>query len=696
MGRELGRISGPLLAENLLRNGNDLAFDTSALYLNVNNRFVGLGTNTPVRTLEINGLTWTDNLIVDTQWDIGNTLEFNSNTILNYNGTITISPNQSTNPSIIVPGIKTDNIQFKTNILSSFASSDINLNPTGATTQFNSDVLVNGSLHSTGDITFDGNVTFGNEQSDFINLVSKVATPIIPSQDISFDLGSADKYWRTTYVNNYNSTTLTGKQLQPVDTINYPFTTGLTIQNSTFSIPNGGMTITSQNGTGKLQFVTDLVINGGFETGDFTGWTQFGNLAYTTVQVDNGGFDSTFVGVGGGHFGFGPYVSNNNTVLNSSVYQSYDDYPSAGLTTYAINPGDKVMFSMIVTYSTYDLNTGIGIGTHGADLGKMLGATSSSFGISADGSIYAGSLAYTSGAPTFTDGDIVDVAVDRVNNKLWLRVNNGSWNNSSSAHPETVTGGYDISYITGTVYPGATIGFEGGFFGFGSTITLNQAISYIVPGGYDFAMVYPSAAHGGTYFEKAGPYGSPGGITQTIQTYPGATYTVGWWVKVASADTPNAISIEFNGTILETISSDVQLDWTYRSYNVTATGFTADLIIAYQNNPSYFYLDDISVDIKIPYFTGNQINNVTNGPLTFVSSGRGYVYFDSTSGMVLPVGTNSNKMNPPLLGATRYNTQQSYTEVYNGTDWQNIAGINGYATQDEVQNIINVWSIILG
>ena len=54
-GREFGRISGPLLSDNLLRNGVNLAFDTDAMYLNVNNKFVGVNTNTPTRTLDVFG-----------------------------------------------------------------------------------------------------------------------------------------------------------------------------------------------------------------------------------------------------------------------------------------------------------------------------------------------------------------------------------------------------------------------------------------------------------------------------------------------------------------------------------------------------------------------------------------------------------------------------------------------------------------
>jgi len=54
-GKELGRISGPLLSADLRRNGVNLAFDTDKLYLNVVNKYVGFGTNTPTRTLTAPG-----------------------------------------------------------------------------------------------------------------------------------------------------------------------------------------------------------------------------------------------------------------------------------------------------------------------------------------------------------------------------------------------------------------------------------------------------------------------------------------------------------------------------------------------------------------------------------------------------------------------------------------------------------------
>ena len=44
---QLGRISGPILKENLLREGVDIAFETDLLYIDVNNDRIGVRTNSP-------------------------------------------------------------------------------------------------------------------------------------------------------------------------------------------------------------------------------------------------------------------------------------------------------------------------------------------------------------------------------------------------------------------------------------------------------------------------------------------------------------------------------------------------------------------------------------------------------------------------------------------------------------------------
>ena len=51
----LGRISGSMLYANLERDGNDLAFETDLLYLDVNNTRIGINNSTPQYSLDIDG-----------------------------------------------------------------------------------------------------------------------------------------------------------------------------------------------------------------------------------------------------------------------------------------------------------------------------------------------------------------------------------------------------------------------------------------------------------------------------------------------------------------------------------------------------------------------------------------------------------------------------------------------------------------
>ena len=90
----VGRISGPLLKDNLLRNGVDLAFETSLLYLDVVNGRIGVNTKTPTNELSVNGTTRTTNLQVTTQANIA-TFTIAGSTISSSSGTINLTPSGS-------------------------------------------------------------------------------------------------------------------------------------------------------------------------------------------------------------------------------------------------------------------------------------------------------------------------------------------------------------------------------------------------------------------------------------------------------------------------------------------------------------------------------------------------------------------------------------------------------------------------
>ena len=205
MGRELGRISGPLLSANLLRLGKvesgteNLAFhnnsdDDNYLYIDVINDSIGVRTTTTTSNeLNVNGTSKTTNLIVDTQLTLDNNLSIFSNKIQYLNNQLIIRPDQSTDPRITTTRIGTANLRISDKLIENITDgSNIELTPNGigqvvfTTTTVN----VDGGLHATGNITWDGDITLGNDDTDSVTFVAEIASDIIPDVDNTYDLGS--------------------------------------------------------------------------------------------------------------------------------------------------------------------------------------------------------------------------------------------------------------------------------------------------------------------------------------------------------------------------------------------------------------------------------------------------------------------------------------------------------------------------
>lgn len=82
----IGRIGGPMLKENLIRQGVDLSFETDLLYLDVNNMRIGVNTATPSVAFDLVGTA-----------RFNSNLQINGSNIATYAGNtnITLSPNGS-------------------------------------------------------------------------------------------------------------------------------------------------------------------------------------------------------------------------------------------------------------------------------------------------------------------------------------------------------------------------------------------------------------------------------------------------------------------------------------------------------------------------------------------------------------------------------------------------------------------------
>ena len=176
----VGRISGPLLKANLLRDGVNLAFETDLLFLDVVNGRIGIKTASPQYTLDVTGTTRTTNLQTTIQADVAS-FTLSSNIIASSNGTIRLEPSGS-NPVVYQSKLLVDNnIQISSNIIQTTTSnSDLEIRTSGTgQVNINSNVLVSGNIHATGTITADGNIVLGDSNTDSVTFNADIASNTI-------------------------------------------------------------------------------------------------------------------------------------------------------------------------------------------------------------------------------------------------------------------------------------------------------------------------------------------------------------------------------------------------------------------------------------------------------------------------------------------------------------------------------------
>jgi hypothetical protein len=196
----VGRITGPLLARNLTRDGIDLSFETDLLYLDVTNGRIGIKTDTPGYTLDVNGDTNILALRVVTTSTLGN---------------LSISSTPAST------------------VLSNSVGDLILSAPTDNRVVIGNDALVQGNIHATGNITAGGSVQLGNlTGTDTLSIYADIVSDITPQTAGQYDLGAPGKEWAEGYINSLVASAIGGKEGQDLD-ITVDFEPGSVIANYT-------------------------------------------------------------------------------------------------------------------------------------------------------------------------------------------------------------------------------------------------------------------------------------------------------------------------------------------------------------------------------------------------------------------------------------------------------------------------------
>lgn len=322
---QLGRISGPLLEANLVRNGVDLTFrnfsvSDDILYLDVTNNRVGVNKIPVTHKVEVDGTTRTTNLIVDTQAQIDNIL-FGTNNISTFViSNITVRPNQ-TNPIITADNVKAGDLSFKDNVISNYqVNGKIVFDPNGtgivdiqSSAKVNGDLSVTGNTLINGDLSEYTNIIVGDAPLDTVVIAPDFSQSIIPGDHIQHDLGSPLKRWANVYTHsNADITNLTFNDVKISDQIQIESglpsistllsnqdlellpDTGLTyierfsIQDNTILNIDNNLATLASTGIGYVRFTSTngLVIPSGTDA-ERAGFTPAAEVGATRWNIDN-------------------------------------------------------------------------------------------------------------------------------------------------------------------------------------------------------------------------------------------------------------------------------------------------------------------------------------------------------------------------------------------------------------------------
>ena len=277
MPADIGRISGGMLKDNLLRDGVDLSFETDLLYFDVGTSRLGIKTTSPNSELEVLGTTRSTNTLSTTFSNNDITVDFSRIT------TALGSLNVTAVNRVEATAIATDDISINNNIISTSSSvlldiidggtsfttpiafldlgissttvfdevvdlgdaalaaaasnTSLEVRPNGlGTLEVYNAFNITGNLHATGDITLDGTITFGTNEDDSVDFNADISSDIIPDTDILYKLGgSSSRRWNGLYTNLLNGQAVTTSSLSTPSGVTYALRPG----NTWFVAENG-------------------------------------------------------------------------------------------------------------------------------------------------------------------------------------------------------------------------------------------------------------------------------------------------------------------------------------------------------------------------------------------------------------------------------------------------------------------------
>ena len=159
-----------------------------------------------------------------------------------------------------------------------------------------------------------------------------------------------------------------------------------------------------------------------------------------------------------------------------------------------------------------------------------------------------------------------------------------------------------------------------------------------------------------------------------------ANNTINFAVNQTGVGSVNAAGLNINGLTVDDIS--VQLN------AITTTLSNSDLDLRANGTGK--------LNMYSTNFTGNIIQNTHAGTLDIVHTGYGKAKFSTAGAVALPSGTTAERVSSPELGTTRWNTENTILETWDGNTYISAAGNAATISTEEMEDLMLEYTLIFG
>jgi PEP-CTERM motif len=108
------------------------------------------------------------------------------------------------------------------------------------------------------------------------------------------------------------------------------------------------------------------------------------------------------------------------------------------------------------------------------------------------------------------------------------------------------------------------------------------------------------APEDGNFAGFFGPVGDTATLSQEIPTTPGQFYKIDFFLADPVGGDPIYFEADWGATVMKVLDKTSPLLWTEFSFIEMATGTETDLSFTFQNDPGYFFLDNVQVSQSTP------------------------------------------------------------------------------------------------